>query len=90
MPRYLHLPELTKRSRFNEENLLSYGATVAFDRPTKDTIRFAVASASVYDQFNKKKGRMIAKGRLKKGIKIVELPAAPGKAIETIRQHLGA
>lgn len=90
MARFLHLNELVKWSRFNPENLLSTAATVAYDRPSKDTVRFAVAFNSVYDNFNKKLGRKIAEGRLNKGVKVIEIPAAPGKAIEAIRQHLGA
>jgi len=88
MIRFFHT-KLEKVSTFKPENLLAHHATVAYERKDKNTIRFAVAYCSSLDTFCKKQGRRIAEGRLNKGKKVVELQAAPSKALDCIKTYLG-
>ncbi|MCK5017813.1 MAG: hypothetical protein KAS32_12190 [Candidatus Peribacteraceae bacterium] len=61
----------TKEKRQLEENKAITRGTMVTDIIEQDdekiTIKYAFAICSQYDQFSKKRGRMIAKGRMNKG-----------------------
>lgn len=86
--RFAHFPDYSVNS--TQGYPLTWGATAAYERVSENTIKVAFAHASLADHFCKKMGRTIAEGRLKKNVRTIELPAEPGKAVETIRLHLGA
>lgn len=86
--RFFHT-KLQKASTFKPNTVLAHHATVAYERVSKDTIKFAVAYCSSLDIFCKKQGRRISEGRLNKGKKVVEMKAAPSKALDTIKTYLG-